>query len=188
MNRCIYGLWCRVVNVEISMVEAWDGVILTLRREDMRDESEDDQFQLSHLSDASCWARPELCPAPRGAAVVAASSSTPRTRVGSPYDAPAAKPDDPGAALDALRQRLGGRGRAGRDVLAGWTASRKKLTKAGGHSNGYAYTFTDPDGEQYHSLTEAARAAERRLPGDAAGEEDAQPLSLIHISEPTRPY
>ena len=61
-----YRLWCRVVNVEISMVEAWDGVILTLRREDMRDESEDDQFQLSHLSDASCWARPELCPAPRG--------------------------------------------------------------------------------------------------------------------------
>ena len=80
-----YRLWCRVVNVEISMVEAWDGVILTLRREDMRDESEDDQFQLSHLSDASCWARPELCPAPRGPAVAAASSSTPRTRVGSPY-------------------------------------------------------------------------------------------------------
>ena len=26
-----YRLWCRVVNVEISMVEAWDGVILTLR-------------------------------------------------------------------------------------------------------------------------------------------------------------
>ena len=77
--------------------------------------------------------------------------------------------------MEALRQRLGGRGRAGRDVLAGWTGSRKKLTKAGGHSNGYAYSFTDPDGGQYHSLTEAARAAERRLPEDAAGEEDAQP-------------
>ena len=77
--------------------------------------------------------------------------------------------------MEALRQRLGGRGRAGRDVLAGWTGSRKHNTRVGGHGNGYSYSFTDPDGEQYHSLTEAARAAERRLPGDAAGEEDAQP-------------
>ena len=108
-----YRLWCRVVNVEISMVEAWDGVILTLRREDMRDESEDDQFQLSHLSDASCWARPEL---PGAARPAAAARLAPRTRVGSPY---ASEPDDQAAAPGRAAAAAGGRGRAGQDVLAG---------------------------------------------------------------------
>ena len=57
--------------------------------------------------------------------------------------------------------------------LEGWTATRerKRLTAAG-RLNGYKYKFTDPDGEEYCTVVEAACAAEPR----AEGEEQAASL------------
>ena len=59
------------------------------------------------------------------------------------------------AALEALRSKLRDRGQAGRDVLAGWTATRERSMRQDGTSNGFLYQFTDPDGEAFISLSAA---------------------------------
>ena len=67
------------------------------------------------------------------------------------------------AALDALRAKLRDPEQAGRDLLAGWTASRKRKGSILDRLQGFHYQFTDPDGEVYNNLTPAASAAARRL-------------------------
>ena len=53
--------------------------------------------------------------------------------------------------------------------LEGWRATRRPRPLAGaGHSSGWNYKFTDPDGETYKNLVSAACAAEPRAEGEEA--------------------
>ena len=53
--------------------------------------------------------------------------------------------------------------------LEGWRATRRPRPLAGaGHSSGWSYKFTDPDGETYKNLVSAACAAEPRAEGEEA--------------------
>jgi hypothetical protein len=77
--------------------------------------------------------------------------------------------------MEALRSKLRDRGQAGRDVLAGWTATRERSMRQDGTSNGFLYQFTDPDGEAFISLSSAARGALRRLSkSDSESEEEEE--------------
>lgn len=77
------------------------------------------------------------------------------------------------AALDLLRARLRDRGIEDPDVLTGWKGTRTQRYRPGdGRANGWEYTFTDPDGETYRGLGEAACAAEPR-------DEDEETPSLL---------
>ena len=75
------------------------------------------------------------------------------------------------AAFDTLRALLRKRGNDDPEVLnlEGWTATREpRLLSGAGRLGGWHYKFTDPDGETYKTVVEAACAAEPRAEGEEA--------------------
>jgi hypothetical protein len=124
-------------------------------------------YALDARLDEAVTEKPPPRKRPRAEAVAPKPKTRPRYEPETPEQASR-------AALDALRGKLRDRGQAGRDLLAGWTASRERNVRHDGTSNGFSYVFTDPDGEAYISLSKAARAALHQGSGDTSDESEAE--------------